>query len=82
MITSERNNAFYLGDMIPTTHHLKAPYLTGFDLYPVDLLQKKKEVIHRAAAENWLLVFEHDPDMIAARLLDESGKRKLVPIAL
>jgi glyoxylase-like metal-dependent hydrolase (beta-lactamase superfamily II) len=82
MITSEGNNAFYLGDMIPTTHHLKAPYLTGFDLYPVDLLQKKKEVIHRAAAENWLLVFEHDPDMIAARLLDESGKRKLVPIAL
>lgn len=82
LIKSEGHQALYLGDMIPTTHHLKAPYLTGFDLYPVDLLHNKKEVIARAVAEKLLLIFEHDPDIIAARLIDDTGKRKLVPISL
>lgn len=82
LIKSEGQQALYLGDMIPTTHHLKAPYLTGFDLYPVDLLQNKKELIARAVADKWLLIFVHDPDIIAARLTDEDGKRKLVPVAL
>jgi len=79
LITSDNNHALYLGDLIPTTYHLKLPYLTGFDLYPVKLLNTKKEIIERAVAEGWLLIFEHDPKTIFAYIRKENGTIKLLP---
>jgi len=53
--------ALYLGDLIPTSHHLKIPWLMGYDLYPLDTVVMKKRLLERALNEHWLLVFEHDP---------------------
>jgi len=78
LITSDENHALYLGDLIPTTYHLRLPYLTGFDLYPVDLLDTKKEIIERAIAEKWLLIFEHDPKTVFAYITEEAGAIKLL----
>jgi glyoxylase-like metal-dependent hydrolase (beta-lactamase superfamily II) len=61
LVESMGEKAFYLGDLIPTTSHIKLPYTMGYDLYPMDLIATKKEILSRAAKENWLLVFEHDP---------------------
>jgi glyoxylase-like metal-dependent hydrolase (beta-lactamase superfamily II) len=80
LISAKSGRALYLGDVIPTTHHLKTQYLTGFDLYPVDLVNQKKEIIDRALKERWLLVFEHDPEVVFAYLTEKDGKRTLKPL--
>jgi len=45
LLSSKGKQALYLGDLIPMTYHLKIPYLTGYDLYPVELLKTKKDII-------------------------------------
>ena len=79
-ISSRGNKALYLGDIIPMTYHLKIPYMTGFDMYPVELLETKKDIIGRAVQENWLLIFEHDPKTVFARVSEDGGVTRVVPV--
>lgn len=65
-IQSDSKKCLYLGDLVPTTAHIKIPYIMGYDLYPLDTLSKKKELLNKAIEENWLLVFEHDPKITMA----------------
>lgn len=60
-IQSKGQTAVYLSDIIPTVTHLKYPYIMGYDLFPLETLKIKKELIEQAARERWLLIFEHDP---------------------
>jgi glyoxylase-like metal-dependent hydrolase (beta-lactamase superfamily II) len=60
-LESEGRVAFFLGDLIPTVSHLPLPYIMGYDLDPVQTLDSKRWVLHRACEEHWLLLFEHDP---------------------
>ena len=61
-IRSQGKTAVFLGDIIPTTAHLHLPYIMGYDLFPLETLKAKKEILSQAASEKWLLIFEHDPD--------------------
>jgi glyoxylase-like metal-dependent hydrolase (beta-lactamase superfamily II) len=79
-ISSQGEKALYLGDIIPMTHHLKISYMTGFDMYPAELLKTKKDIIRRAVEEHWLLIFEHDPKTVFARISRDSGAIKVVPV--
>jgi glyoxylase-like metal-dependent hydrolase (beta-lactamase superfamily II) len=81
MIESEGKTALYLGDFIPTTSHIKLPYVMGYDLYPLALIDTKKGLLHRAVEEHWLLVFEHDPKISWAYLLEDNGQQVLKPVA-
>jgi len=68
MIEDGGEAAIYLADLCPTTHHL--PTLWGMS-YDVDVLQirrKKPELLSRIVENNWLALFDHDPDFVAARL--------------
>jgi glyoxylase-like metal-dependent hydrolase (beta-lactamase superfamily II) len=76
-ISSKGNQALYLGDVIPTTYHLRIPYMTGFDMYPGELLETKKDIIKHAVEDNWLLVFEHDPKIVFAYINEEEGTIKV-----
>ena len=67
-IESEGRVAFFLGDLIPTVAHLPLPYIMGYDLDPVQTLDSKRWVLERAFEEQWLLVFEHDPQVQAGHV--------------
>lgn len=58
----------YWGDLIPTHHHLKIPYVMAYDLYPVDSMARKEALLEEAFEKGWLNVFEHDLDVLASRL--------------
>jgi len=61
-------------DMVPTSRHLPLPYLMGYDVSAETLLAEKDELLSRAVAERWILVFGHDPDVPAGRITrDEKG---------
>ncbi len=61
LIESGGRKALFLSDVIPTTKHIRYPYIAAYDLYPLETLKAKKEILKRASEEGWLLIFEHDP---------------------
>lgn len=52
---------FYLADLVPTAAHLPLPWIMGYDVEPLVTLESKRRWLGRAAAEGWILAFEHDP---------------------
>ena len=67
--------ACYISDLMPTTAHIDLTWGMGFDLYPLDTIDSKKEYYARALPEKWLTVFTHDPKIPWAYIeRDESGK--------
>jgi glyoxylase-like metal-dependent hydrolase (beta-lactamase superfamily II) len=60
--------ACFLADVCPTTAHLQLPWIMGYDLEPLVTLESKRELWKRAREGDWLLVFEHDPDVPWGRL--------------
>ncbi len=55
----------FAADLIPLEAHLSIPWIMAYDLFPMETLKEKKHILHQAVAENWLLIFEHDPDIQA-----------------
>ncbi len=51
----------YAADLIPLAAHVPIPWVMAYDLYPVQTINEKKEILQRAVKEGWLLFFEHDP---------------------
>ena len=52
--------ACFLGDVVPTAHHLPLPWIMGYDVEPLRTLESKRALWAEAEAAGWLLVFEHD----------------------
>lgn len=64
----------YVGDLIPTTHHLKPIYILAYDLYPRETFLNKQALLNRAFLEKWIMVWSHDKEMPWGRLgRDTSG---------
>jgi glyoxylase-like metal-dependent hydrolase (beta-lactamase superfamily II) len=67
--------ACYISDLIPTTAHIDLTWGMGFDLYPLQTIESKKEYYARAIPDRWLTVFTHDPKIPWAYLeRDQPGK--------
>jgi len=71
LVTSAGESACFLADLVPTTAHLPAAWIMGYDVEPLVTLATKKRVLTRAAREHWQLVFEHDPAVARARLAED-----------
>jgi glyoxylase-like metal-dependent hydrolase (beta-lactamase superfamily II) len=72
--------AVFWADLVPTSAHVPYPWIMSYDLYPLTTLENKKIWLPRAAEGNWLCVFEHDPEVPFARLVEEKpGRFKAVP---
>ena len=54
--------ACFFGDLIPTPHHLPVHYTQAYDLFPLDVMSKKRELLARAVQEQWLVLFDHEPE--------------------
>ncbi len=80
LLESRGKKALYLGDLIPTTSHIRTPYVMGYDLYPLDTMKEKGKVLNEALSGHWLLIFEHDPKVGMGYLSQEESKLKLNPI--
>ncbi len=52
--------ACYISDLIPTTAHIDLTWGMGFDLYPLQTIESKKQYYAKSIPEKWLTVFTHD----------------------
>ena len=51
----------FCADLIPSSAHVSLPWVMAYDMRPLDTLNEKAKLLHEAAANNWVLFFEHDP---------------------
>ncbi|MDQ6886364.1 MAG: MBL fold metallo-hydrolase [Gemmatimonadota bacterium] len=63
LLESAGERAFFLADLVPTHAHLPLAWIMGYDVEPLVTLETKRAILARAAAENWLVIFEHDADV-------------------
>lgn len=60
-VTSGSQTLVFPSDLIPSAAHVEYAWVMGYDLYPVDVLERKKELLARAAREGWIVALYHDP---------------------
>ena len=60
-ISDGKSTLLYCADLIPTASHIPLPWIMAYDNNPLITLEEKKRLLPKAAEENWILVFEHDP---------------------
>jgi len=78
-IESEGEAALFLADLIPTSSHIKPPYVMGYDLFPADTTRFKADLLREAAEKQYLLIFEHSPRMKVGRILMEGNSFVFAP---
>jgi glyoxylase-like metal-dependent hydrolase (beta-lactamase superfamily II) len=77
-VESGGEHACYIGDLIPTHHHLDATWVMGFDLDPLTCIAQRKKFLKRAIEEKWLVMFTHDHQVPFGFLeWDEKGKPRM-----
>jgi glyoxylase-like metal-dependent hydrolase (beta-lactamase superfamily II) len=75
IVESGGRTCCYISDLIPTTAHIDITWGMGFDLYPLQTIESKKEYYAKALAEKWVTVFTHDAKVPWAYVeRDEVGK--------
>ncbi len=79
-VESEGQTAYYPSDLLPTIAHLPFPWMTSFDLYPLETLASKKRMLPELAEANAVVVLTHDPKILWARLTETDGKITTQPI--
>jgi glyoxylase-like metal-dependent hydrolase (beta-lactamase superfamily II) len=73
--SSAAPHACYIGDLIPTTHHLDPTWVMGYDLDPLRCIEERKRFYGRAIPEQWLVLFTHDHETPMAQIvLSDKGK--------
>ncbi len=68
----------FLGDLVPTTAHLRAPWVAAWDLYPLTSIEEKKQLLAQAVEEEWVLFLEHDPHVAACTVRDDGSGQVVV----
>ncbi len=68
LLESGGERACFLADLVPTSAHLPLPWIMGYDVEPLVTLESRRRLYQRAEGEGWLMVFQHDPAVVAGRL--------------
>jgi glyoxylase-like metal-dependent hydrolase (beta-lactamase superfamily II) len=73
-LESRGRTAVFAADLIPTTAHVDVPWIMGYDLYPMETLAFKRAFVREAIEREYLIVFEHDPEVEAGYLREKNGR--------
>jgi methylmalonyl-CoA epimerase len=81
LIESAGKTAVFAADLLPTVAHLPEVWVMGYDLFPLDTLNFKRAFLREAIEREYLILFEHDPDIAAGYVRERNGKRYIEPVA-
>ena len=70
----------FLGDLVPTPHHLNPAVISAFDHSPQDTFEQKREILADAKRQGWLLVFSHGHETKAGYLEHQADTTYLRPV--
>jgi glyoxylase-like metal-dependent hydrolase (beta-lactamase superfamily II) len=81
-VESEGRTAVFTADMIPTRAHIDEAWIMGYDLYPMDTLAFKRAFVREAIDREYLIFFEHDPEIAAGYIREKDGRKYVEPVAV
>jgi glyoxylase-like metal-dependent hydrolase (beta-lactamase superfamily II) len=76
-IESAGRTAVFTADLVPTAAHVDEPWIMGYDLYPMDTLAFKRTFIRDAIDREYLIFFEHDPEITAGYIRETNGRKRV-----
>lgn len=62
VISCNGKTLVYTGDLIPTIAHIPLLWNMAYDILPLVTIAEKQEILQEALMNDWLLMFQHDPD--------------------
>ncbi|MEO8821133.1 MAG: MBL fold metallo-hydrolase [Ginsengibacter sp.] len=66
----------YMADLLPSVAHIPIPYVMAYDTRPLETLVEKKSFLNEALEKDFILFFEHDPEIECCNLqLTDKGIR-------
>lgn len=68
LIDTGSDKVLFLGDVVPTSLHVRLPFIMAYDLNVEATLATKKALFSRAIAERWIVIWGHDTEHQAGRL--------------
>ncbi len=75
--------AVFMGDLIPTRSHLPYAWVMAYDLFPLETLEYKKEILKKVVTEKWLVLWDHDPKVPAGYVKEVAlGKFEVSPVEI
>ncbi len=78
---SQGKHALYVADLASyAVHFERLGWMTAYDVEPLETLESKRHWQQWAIEHQALLLFEHDPKICAAHLVEENGKRRIEPV--
>ncbi len=72
-ISSAGESAVHLGDLLPNHAHFHSLWVTPYDNFPLESIEKKERLIGEEAGRKSWFLFYHDPYMAACRI-DTAGE--------
>jgi glyoxylase-like metal-dependent hydrolase (beta-lactamase superfamily II) len=68
----------FMADLLPSAGHIPLPYVMAYDMFPLTTLNEKKTFLTEAVQNEYILFFEHDPQIECCTLQNtEKGIRAL-----
>jgi len=67
----------FMADLLPSAAHIPLPYVMAYDMFPLTTLTEKRSFLTEAQQNNYVLFFEHDPEIECCDLIaTEKGIKK------
>ncbi len=79
-IESGGKTAVFTADLLPMAAHIDEPWIMAYDLYPMDTLAYKRTFVREAIEREYVIFFEHDPNVAAGIIRDEGGRKRVEPL--
>jgi len=67
-IKYEDKTIVYMADLLPSVAHIPIPYVMAYDTRPLETLKEKKSFLTEALEKDFILFFEHDPEIECCNL--------------
>ena len=72
--------AVFVADLIPTAAHVDLPWIMAYDLFPMETLAFKRQFLREAIDHEYLILFEHDPNIAAGYIREKDRKLYIEPV--
>ena len=77
LVEDDRTCLFYGGDLIPMTSYVPIPWIMGYDLRPLVMLEEKEKILSKCKEKDLVIFYEHDPKVEASHV--GLGKKDYAP---
>jgi glyoxylase-like metal-dependent hydrolase (beta-lactamase superfamily II) len=81
-LESGGRTAVFAADLIPSAAHVDVPWIMAYDLFPMETLEFKRAFVREAIEREYVIFFEHDPQIAAGYIRERDGKLSVEPLNL